>query len=141
MSQPMLTASDYNMDLLDNDEFPLIKDRSPPPIGMDVNMVSTLSAEFKGVKEEIGQMCLCPKEVVFEKPEESIQHLKPLYIQGHIGRRSISRMLVDGGATINLMSYSVYKKLGREDDELVKTIQTLNGMGGNPMEARGVISM
>jgi hypothetical protein len=38
-------------------------------------------------------------------------------------------MLVDGGAAVNLMSYSVFKNLEREDDELVKTILTLNGMG------------
>jgi hypothetical protein len=50
-------------------------------------------------------------------------------------------MLIDGGAAVNLMSYSVFKKLGREDDELMKTNLTLNGMGGNSMEARGVISM
>jgi hypothetical protein len=50
-------------------------------------------------------------------------------------------MLIDGGTTVNLKSYSVFKKLGREDDELVKTNLTLNGLGGNPMEARSVISM
>jgi hypothetical protein len=50
-------------------------------------------------------------------------------------------MLIDGGATVNLMSYTVFKKLGRKDDELVKTNLTLNGVGGNPMKARGVVSM
>jgi hypothetical protein len=50
-------------------------------------------------------------------------------------------MLVDSGAAINLMLYSVFKKLGREDDELMKTNLMLNGVGGNPMEARGVVSM
>jgi hypothetical protein len=50
-------------------------------------------------------------------------------------------MLIDGGAAVNLMSYSVFKKLGREDDELVKTIMMLNGVGSNSMEARGVVSM
>jgi hypothetical protein len=54
-------------------------------------------------------------------------------------------MLIDDGATVNLMSYSVFKKLGREDDELVKTNLMLNdsggGGGGNPREARGVVSM
>jgi hypothetical protein len=41
------------------------------------------------------------------------------------------------------MPYSVFKKLGREDDELVKTNLTLNGVrgGGNHMEARGIVSM
>jgi hypothetical protein len=38
-------------------------------------------------------------------------------------------MLIDGGATINLMPYTVFKKLGREDDELVKTNLTLSGVG------------
>jgi hypothetical protein len=50
-------------------------------------------------------------------------------------------MLIDGGAVINLMSYSIFKKLGREDNELMKTNPMLNGMGGNPMEAQGVVSM
>jgi hypothetical protein len=43
---------------------------------------------------------------------------------------------------INLMLYAVFKKLGWEDDELVRTNLMLNGMGGgNLMEVRGVISM
>jgi hypothetical protein len=69
-----------DMYLLDNDEAPLIKDGSPPPIGMDINMVFTLPVEFTGVEEEVAQMCLGSKEVMFEKPEESSQHLKPLYV-------------------------------------------------------------
>jgi hypothetical protein len=44
-------------------------------------------------------------------------------------------MLIDNGVAISLMPYSVFKKLGREGDEFVKTNLTLNGMGGNPMEA------
>jgi hypothetical protein len=75
-------------------------------------------------------MCLDSKEALFEKPEESCQHLKPLYVWGHIDRKPISRMLVDGGAAVNLMSYSVFKNLGRKDDELVKTNRMLNGVGG-----------
>jgi hypothetical protein len=50
-------------------------------------------------------------------------------------------MLIDGGAAINLMSYSMFKNLGREDGKLVKTNLTLNGMGVNPMEIRGVSSI
>jgi hypothetical protein len=76
---------------------------------------------------------------MFEKPKESSQHMKPLYVRGRIDGRPISMMLLDG--TVNLMSYSVFKKLGWEDDDLVKTNLTLNGVGGNSMEARDVISM
>jgi hypothetical protein len=87
---------------------------------------------------------------VFEKNEESSQYLKPLYVQGHIDGRPIFRMLIDGGTAVNLMSYYVFKKLGREDVELMKTNLTLNcvcvcvcvcGGGGNPMEPKGVISI
>jgi hypothetical protein len=127
------------MDLLDDDESPLIKNGSPPPIGMGINMVFMLSAEFRGDEEEVAQMCLSPKEAMFEKPEESSQHMKQLYVRGHIDGRPISQMLIDDGAVVNLMSYSVFKKFGWEDDELMKTNLTLNYVGGNSMEARGVI--
>jgi hypothetical protein len=50
-------------------------------------------------------------------------------------------MLADGGAAVNLMPYSIFKKLGREDDELVKTNLMLNGVRGNSMEARGIVSI
>jgi hypothetical protein len=71
------------------------------------------------------------------------RRVKPLYIRGHIDGKLISRMLVDGGAAVNLMSYAMFKKLGWENNELMKTNLTLNsvGEGGNPMESRGVISM
>jgi hypothetical protein len=39
-------------------------------------------------------------------------------------------MLIDGGTAINLMPYTIFKNLGREDDELMKTNLTLNGVGG-----------
>jgi hypothetical protein len=122
---PAPMASDNNMDLLNNDEPPLIKNRSP----------FTLPAEFRAVEEEVAQMCLNPKEVMFEKPEELSQHWKPLYVQGHIDGKPISRMLVDGSVAINLMPYSIFKKLGREDDELMKTNLTLNGVGATLLEA------
>jgi hypothetical protein len=50
-------------------------------------------------------------------------------------------MLIDGGTTVNLMPYSIFKKIGRKDDELMKTNLMLNGVGGDPMEAWGVVSM
>jgi hypothetical protein len=138
---PAPTISDDDMDLLDDDEAPLIKDGSPSPTSMDVNMVFTLPTEFRGAEEEIAQIYLSPKVVMFEKPEESSHHLKPLYVQDHIDGKPNCRMLIDGSTVVNLMSCSVFRKLGRGNDELMKTNLTLNGVGGNLMEARGVISI
>jgi hypothetical protein len=47
--------------------------------------------------------------------------LEAIHIRGHIDRKPISRMLINDGAAVNLMLYAMFKKLGREDDELVKT--------------------
>jgi hypothetical protein len=73
-------------------------------------------------------MCLSPKEAVFKKSEESSQHFKPLYIRGHSDGMPISRKLIDGNTAVNLMLYAMFKKLGQEDDELVKTNLMLNGV-------------
>jgi hypothetical protein len=51
-------------------------------------------------------------------------------------------MLVDGGAIVNLMSYSFFKKMGKSDEELIKTNMMINVIdGGDPIGAKGVTSM
>ena len=51
-------------------------------------------------------------------------------------------MLVDGGAIVNLMPYSLYKKLGGKDEELIKMNMMVSGVGGgDPIGAKGVASM
>ena len=65
-----------------------------------------------------------------------------LYMRGHINGKPVSRMLVDSGAIMNLMPYSLYKKLGGMDEELIKTDMTVSGVGGgDPIGAKGVASM
>jgi hypothetical protein len=43
------TTSDDDMDLLDDGEALLIKDWSPPPTDMDINMVFMLPVESRGI--------------------------------------------------------------------------------------------
>jgi hypothetical protein len=43
--------------------------------------------------------------------------------------KTVYRIIINDGAAINLMSYFIFKKLGREDNELVKTNLMLNGVG------------
>ena len=49
-------------------------------------------------------------------------------------------MLVDGGASVNLMPYSTCRKLGKMTEELIKTNMILNDFNGNPSEAKGVLT-
>ena len=51
-------------------------------------------------------------------------------------------MLLDGGAIVNLMPYSLYRKLGGEDEDLIKMNMTVSGVvGSEPISAKGVASM
>ena len=63
-------------------------------------------------KKDVARLDFGPREAVFQKSKELENHLKALYMRGHINGRPISRMLVDGRAIVNLMPYSLYKKLG-----------------------------
>jgi hypothetical protein len=117
---------------------------SPERPGMDVNVI-TFSANCTIVSNDepvVAQFDFGPKEVAFNKPKESVNHLKLLFVRGHIDGIPIAKMLVDGGAAVNIMPYSLYRKLGKQDDELVKTNMTLSGVGTNSsIKARGVTSV
>jgi hypothetical protein len=82
------------------------------------------------------------QDATFKKPEQPINHLKPLHGKGHINTTLVHIMLVDNGAIVNVMSYALYKKLGGTDDEPVKTNMTITGVGGGaPIPARGIANM
>jgi hypothetical protein len=117
---------------------------SPERPGMDVNAI-TFSVDCTIVGDDepvVAQFDFGPKETAFTKPKESVNHLKPLFVCGHIDGIPIAKMLVDGGAAVNLMPYSLYRKLCKQDDELVKTNMPLSGVGTNSLiKARGVTSV
>jgi hypothetical protein len=52
---------------------------------------------------------------IFEKPDdEKRQHLKALLLKVYVNGKTITKLLLDGGATINLMSYTMLHKTGKE---------------------------
>ena len=67
--------------------------------------------------------------------------MKGLYLKGFINGKPVNRMLVDTGAAVNLMPYSVLRRLGRSSADLIKTNMTLNDFNGQPSEAMGVLNV
>ncbi len=53
----------------------------------------------------------------------------------------MSKMMVDGGAAVNLMPYATFRKLGRNAEDLIKTNMVLKDFGGNPSETKGVLNV
>nr|ABA97233.1 retrotransposon protein, putative, unclassified [Oryza sativa Japonica Group] len=97
------------------------------------------SAEFEikqtdvdKVEEESAKLVLSPEQAIFEKPEGTEnRHAKPLYINGYVNGKPMSKMMIDGGAA----------KLGRNAEDLIKTNMVLKDFGGNPSETKGVLNV
>jgi hypothetical protein len=90
--------------------------RADVKISADTHMVFVLPAEFHTrIHEEssFAQLDLGPRPVIFEKPQaKSYKHLKALYLKGYINGQPVTKMLVDTGAAVNIMPYSVLHRLG-----------------------------
>ena len=90
----------------------------------------------------VTQLDLGPQPIILEKPKEkSYKHMKGLYLKGLIDGKPVNRMLVDTGAAVNPMSYSVLRRLGRSAADLIKTNVMLNDFNGQPSEAQGVLNV
>jgi len=66
-------------------------------------------------------LALEPVPATFEKLEDDkCQHLKALFLKGFVNGKPITKMLMDGGAAVNIMPYVMLRKLGKSSDDLTK---------------------
>jgi hypothetical protein len=70
---------------------------------MDINMVFTISAELRAPTEDVAELALGAECAVFEKPENLAAHIKPLFIWGHLDGTPVAHMLLNGGASVNIL--------------------------------------
>ena len=76
------------------------------------------------------------QQAIFDKPVKH-RHLKALYIKGFVDRKPINKMLVDGGASINLMPYTTFRKLSKGPGDLLETDMMLRDFRGNTFKTQG----
>ena len=127
--------------------------QQPDPKGKgpsaDVNMIFMLPMEFLApssddeeldFSDQIAQLALDPMTAIFEKPADNErQHLKALFVKRRVDGQPMTKILVDGGAAINIMPYAVYRKLGKGDQDLTKTDMMLKDFEGNVSPVKGAI--
>jgi hypothetical protein len=90
----------------------------------------------------VAQLNFGLRPVIFEKPrEQNYKHLKALYLKGYINGHPVNNMLVDTGAAVNIMPYSVLRQLGRSAEDLIKTNVTLSDFNGRASEAQDVLNV
>lgn len=119
----------------------------------NINMLCMLPKEFIGSEdqdvysdfdqsefEELAAQLSFVAQAIFNRPERH-RHLKALYVKGFIDGKPMGKMLVDGGASVNIMPYSTFRKLGKTSDDLIKTDLQLKDFEGNSSETRGAINV
>ena len=58
-------------------------------------------------------------------------------MKGLVDGKPMNKMLVDGGASVNLMPYTTFRKLGKGPGDLLETDMMLRDLRGNTFKTRG----
>jgi predicted aspartyl protease len=77
--------------------------------------------------EQLGLMAqlVLAKQATIDKPAKN-RHMRPLYLRGYVNGKPLTKMFVDGGAAVNVMPYTTFRKLGMGPRELTPTSIVLN---------------
>ena len=66
-------------------------------------------------------------------------HVKPLQMKGWVNSKPFSRMLIDGGAAVNIMTIKTLYKLGKRKEELIPTKSAVTSFMGDPSMPLGCL--
>jgi hypothetical protein len=90
--------------------------------------------------EQLGLMAqlVLAKQATFDKPAKN-WHMRPLYLRGYVNGKPLTKMFVDGGAAVNVMPYTTFRKLGMGPGDLTPTSIILNDFAGNPSDTKGCV--
>jgi hypothetical protein len=78
------------------------------------------------------------KQATFDKPAKN-RHMRPLYLRGHVNGKPLPKMFVDGGVAVNVMPYTMFRKLGMVPRDLTPTSIVLNDFVANPSDTKGCV--
>ncbi|KAL3529321.1 hypothetical protein ACH5RR_008643 [Cinchona calisaya] len=70
------------------------------------------------------------KMVLTKLNTDMAYHFRPLFVQGNINRVPIPRIMMDNDATVNILSTSMRKRLGKSIDGLMSTVKVVNSFTG-----------
>ena len=90
--------------------------------------------------EAMAQLTLQSQQAIFDKPSQH-RYLKVLYMKGFVDGKPMTKMLVDGGAAVNLMPYTMFRKLGKGPKDLLEMDMILKDFGDNASKSRGAGSV
>ena len=126
-------------------------DRKQP--SANIQMAFLLPSEFRALVdqevyldfneseyEEMVAKLTVIRQAIFDKPVKH-RHLKALYVKGFVDEKPMNKMLMDGCASINLMPYTTFRKLGKGLGDLIETNMMLKDFGGNASKTWGTMNV
>ncbi|CAL9028693.1 unnamed protein product [Prunus brigantina] len=82
------------------------------------------------------------EQLCFSKPtKEMANHLRPLFITANFGGVPVPKVMVDGGAAINLLPYRMLSKMGRTEKDLIPTRLTVTNFAGGITKTHGILDV
>ncbi|KAM1066599.1 hypothetical protein EV2_022559 [Malus domestica] len=89
-----------------------------------------------------GPLRIYTNKMVFSRPNISIDnHLKPIYVTTHLEGVHFKRILIDGGAAVNVLPAKQMKKLGRGTEDLIPTDLTVSSFSGAITKTHGILPL
>ncbi|CAL8152312.1 unnamed protein product [Prunus armeniaca] len=85
---------------------------------------------------------LAAEQLCFSKPtKEMANHLRPLFITANFWGVPIPKVMVDGGAAINLLPHRMLSKMGRTEKDLIPTRLTVTNFAGGITKTHGILDV
>ncbi|XP_050222553.1 uncharacterized protein LOC126672642 [Mercurialis annua] len=103
-----------------------------------------LRAEVMQVAEQAGRKGEITKVIIFSTDDGT--HVKGPHNDALVGEAIINnflaiKLLVDEGSAVNLMTWETYKRIGGELGKLKHCPVLMMGLGGTPIQPRGLAEM
>lgn len=86
--------------------------------------------------------CIKEQNVFFGRPHEGMKNnLKPLFIRAKVEITTVSKILVDGGAKVNLIPHLLLVKIGKYDTDIRPHNMVLSNYERKTGQTIGVIQV
>ncbi|CAL8163276.1 unnamed protein product [Prunus armeniaca] len=85
---------------------------------------------------------LAVEQLCFSKPtREMANHLRPLFITANFRGIPIPKVMVDGGAAINLLPHRLLSRMGKTEKDLIATCFTVTNFAGGITKTLGILDV
>ncbi|XP_068323179.1 uncharacterized protein [Pyrus communis] len=80
--------------------------------------------------------------MVFSRPSLTLaNHFKPIYVTTHLEGIPFKKVLIDGGAAVNVLSYKQMEKMCRNEEDLILMDLTVSSFSGAITRTHGLLPL